>query len=113
MATFFMIMLFATAGFEHCVANMYYISAGLIAKTNPLYVELALQNYSLNTQQIADLNVKHFLINNLLPVTIGNIIGGILIGIVFYYLNRGSIEEAKEIDAKDNKVIFGYKKLFN
>lgn len=32
---------FVMCGFEHCVANMYYIPAGLMAKTVPAYVELA------------------------------------------------------------------------
>lgn len=43
MAIFFPIMMFVTAGFEHSIANMYYISAGLFAKENSQYVDAALQ----------------------------------------------------------------------
>lgn len=41
LASFFVVMPFVTGGFEHCVANMYYISAGLLAKTNPDFVNIA------------------------------------------------------------------------
>lgn len=86
LASFFVIMPFVTGGFEHCVANMYYISAGLIAKLNPAYVEAADNVYGLT--DLTALGIKGFLINNLVPVTIGNIIGGSLcIGLAMYYLN--------------------------
>lgn len=86
LASFFVIMPFVTGGFEHCVANMYYISAGLIAKLNPTYVETASSVYGLGDLSV--LGIKGFLINNLVPVTIGNIIGGSLcIGLPMFYLN--------------------------
>lgn len=86
LASFFVIMPFVTGGFEHCVANMYYISAGLLAKLNPAYVEAANSVYGLS--DISALGIKGFLINNLIPVTIGNIIGGSLcVGLPMFYLN--------------------------
>lgn len=94
LASFFVIMLFVTAGFEHCVANMYYITAGLVAKMNPAYVQAAMDEYGYGTEQLSALNIQNFLIGNLLPVTIGNIIGGMLIiGIPLLYLNREEAEE--------------------
>ena len=96
MAVFFTIMLFVTAGFEHCVANMYYITAGLLAKNNAAYVELAMQQYGYTEEQLATLNISNYLLGNLVPVTIGNILGGIcLIGLPLYFLNRDKTE-AKE-----------------
>ena len=86
LASFFIIMPFVTGGFEHCVANMYYISAGLLAKLNPAYVEAANSVYGL--ADLSALGIKGFLVNNLIPVTIGNIIGGSLcIGLPMFYLN--------------------------
>lgn len=41
--SFFVIMLFVVCGFEHCVANMYYITAGLLCKLNPAYAQLAME----------------------------------------------------------------------
>ena len=45
LVSFFVIMLFVTAGFEHCVANMYYITTGLFCKMNPDYVNKAMELY--------------------------------------------------------------------
>lgn len=88
LASFFTIMLFVTAGFEHCVANMYYIMAGIIAKGNSQYSELAMSAYGYTKEQMASLNFKGYFIDNLIPVTIGNIIGGILfVGVPLYILN--------------------------
>lgn len=87
-AVFFTIMLFVTAGYEHCVANMYYITAGLLAKNNPQYVEMAMNAYGYTFEQIEQLNVYNYVISNLVPVTIGNLIGGIVcVGAPLFYLN--------------------------
>ena len=63
---------FVLCGFEHCVANMYYISAGLTAKAVPAYAQLAAES----GLDLSALTVSNFLVKNLIPVTIGNIIGG-------------------------------------
>lgn len=78
LVSFFVIMAFVVSGYEHCVANMYYIIAGIMCKANPEYVSIAISQYSLSNADIANLNVGTFFINNLLPVTIGNILGGSL-----------------------------------
>lgn len=72
---FFIILLFVTSGYEHCVANMYYISAGLFAKLNPDYVAKCIEAYGMTQAQIDGLSIGGFVMN-LIPVTIGNIIGG-------------------------------------
>lgn len=88
MAIFFAIMLFITGGFEHCVANMYYITAGMIAAADPKYAELAMEAYGISQEYMNTLNVGNFLITNLVPVTLGNIIGGSLcLGAPLYYIN--------------------------
>lgn len=89
LVSFFVILLFVTAGFEHCVANMYYITAGIIAKFNPLYLSVVRDSYGLSVEQLDMLGIKNMIINNLIPVTMGNIIGGsCFIGLPFYYFNR-------------------------
>jgi formate/nitrite transporter len=88
LACFFVIMLFVTGGFEHCVANMYYITAGLLANANPEYTELAMETYGFSKEYLDTLNITNYLVTNLLPVTIGNIIGGTFcMGAPLYYLN--------------------------
>lgn len=97
-SSFFVIMLFVTAGFEHCVANMYYITAGLMAKANAGYVAVAMDQYGLSIEKLEMLNVKNMIINNLLPVTIGNIIGGaFFVAIPLYYLNLDKKREREEV----------------
>ena len=87
-ACFFPILVFVVSGFEHCVANMYYIPAGIFASMNPDYVAKAKELYGITGSQIAALNWGNFFTVNLLPVTIGNIIGGgFIIGGLFFYLH--------------------------
>lgn len=85
LAIFFPIWLFITSGFEHSIANMYYIPIGILAKSNSLWVEAA-ASMGVTSEQIASLNWSSFLTKNLIPVTIGNIIGGVLfVGMAYWY----------------------------
>jgi formate transporter len=69
-AILFPITAFVAAGFEHSIANMYFIPMGLFIKNfNPTFT--AASNLDLSS-----LTWSAFLVNNLLPVTVGNIIGG-------------------------------------
>ncbi len=81
---FFPIAAFVVCGFEHCVANMFYIPAGMLAATNTAYVQKAHELYGITAQQCSSLT--HFTgTESLLFVTIGNIIGGVLfVGVVLY-----------------------------
>lgn len=63
---------FIICGFEHCVANMYYIPAGLLTLTLP-NAGAAVAAAGLD---ISALTWGNFLVGNLLPVTIGNLLGG-------------------------------------
>jgi len=77
-AIWFCIGLFIISGFEHSVANMYFIPAGMIAAGNETYVSLL----GLDTDS---LTMYGFFIRNLLPVTIGNIIGGsFFVGLTYW-----------------------------
>lgn len=113
LAIFFMIMLFVTSGFEHCVANMYYITAGLLAMNNPEYAELAMNTYGYTVQQLNQLNVLNYVIINLVPVTIGNILGGVVFtGAPLYYLNKNKGGSSKEDKSKEEKKhVMAYTKI--
>ena len=77
---FFPIMVFVLSGFEHSVANMYYVSAGLFAAGNPTYLAAA-------TADTSVLTWGAMFLKNLLPVTIGNIIGGsVCVGLPYWYV---------------------------
>jgi formate/nitrite transporter len=84
-AIFFPIWLFVTSGFEHSIANMYYIPAGILAKSNQSWVQAAI-SLGVKPEDISGLNWGSFVINNLIPVTLGNIVGGTLfVGIIYWF----------------------------
>ena len=81
-AILFPITAFAMCGYEHCVANMYMITNGLLVKTSEAVVVAS----GLSMEQLATLNVKTFLVNNLIPVTLGNILGALLFVVGTFWL---------------------------
>jgi formate/nitrite transporter len=86
LAIFFPIWLFIASGFEHCVANMYYVPAGILAKTDGALFDAAVE-MGVSAEQIDGLTWGSFLSHNLLPVTIGNIIGGaVFVGFLYSFL---------------------------
>ncbi|MBN2258588.1 MAG: formate/nitrite transporter family protein [Anaerolineaceae bacterium] len=79
LAVIFPISAFVAAGFEHSVANMYFIPAGLFIK---LFDPLFSAGSGLD---LGKLTWGGFFIDNLLPVTIGNLIGGaVLVGMIYW-----------------------------
>ena len=97
-AIFFPILAFVVSGYEHCVANMYYIPAGIFAKANPAYAALAMETYGYTTLQLESLNWVTFAVKNLVPVTLGNIVGGmVFVGLPLYLIHAQKLraDEAK------------------
>jgi formate/nitrite transporter len=74
---------FVAAGFEHSVANMYFIPLALFVKTDSAF----LTTISKTAADYPHLTWGNFFVANLLPVTIGNIIGGaIMVGLVYWFV---------------------------
>lgn len=72
----FPIMAFVSSGFEHCVANMYFIPAGIMLGANVTWAQ--------------------FIQWNLIPVTLGNIVGGfIFIGAVYFYSFKSELSTSR------------------
>jgi formate transporter len=78
-AIIFPITAFVAVGFEHSIANMYFVPIGLFIQAfDPAFTAstgLALPNLTWGA----------FLVNNLIPVTIGNVIGGTLFVAAVYW----------------------------
>jgi len=76
---------FVAAGFEHSVANMYFIPIGLFIKSgapNSFWTAIGK-----TPADMADLTWHGLFFDNLLPVTLGNIIGGaVLVGAVYWFV---------------------------
>jgi len=73
---------FVAAGFEHSVANMFFIPMGLLVKSDSTFVAAQTDVPDLST-----LTWKNFLGANLLPVTIGNVFGGaVMVGAVYWFV---------------------------
>ena len=86
LAMIFPVGMFVASGFEHSIANMFMIPAGI-----------GIENFAgadfwsrtgLDPENYSRLTAANFFINNLIPVTIGNIIGGgLMIGVYNWYVN--------------------------
>lgn len=67
---FFPVAIFVMAGYEHCVANMYYFAAALLA-------------------DVSSVSLTDVLVQNMIPVTLGNIVGGgLIVGAGYWYAFR-------------------------
>ena len=101
LAIVFPITAFVAAGFEHSVANMYFIPMGLLIKDfAPADFWSAAGTTAAN---YAGLTWGAFFLKNLLPVTIGNIIGGAgFVGLAYWFIYlrpQKVVEIAKEAAA--------------
>jgi len=86
LALVFPIAGFVASGFEHCVANMYFIPMGIILKKKPEVVAAAEKMYG-KPLDLSLVSWKGFFINNEIPVILGNIVGGvILVGVVYWFI---------------------------
>jgi formate/nitrite transporter len=73
---------FVAAGFEHSVANMYFISFGLFVKSDSGFVAA-----TPDLPALSHLTWRSFLVENLVPVTIGNVLGGaLMVGAVYWFI---------------------------
>ena len=73
---------FVALGFEHSVANMYFIPVALLIKTDGSWMDT-----TTGVPDVDGLTWGSFLSDNLLPVTIGNIVGGaIMVGAVYWFV---------------------------
>ena len=99
LAILFPITAFVALGFEHSVANMYFIPAGLLLKNSP-EVLAAAQDMLGGVPDLSNLTMYGFLVDNLLPVTLGNIIGGtIFVGLAhwFLFLRPAAVEPIRKL----------------
>lgn len=81
LSLFFPVMVFVLCGYEHCIANMFFIPGGLFAAAR----------YGLSPD---GLTWGAFFLKNLLPVTLGNVVGGAGLAMVFWAIHLRKAEKA-------------------
>jgi formate transporter len=87
---------FVAAGFEHSVANMFFIPMGLFVKSDSTFL-------AQHDVAVSHLTWSRFLVANLVPVTIGNVLGGaLMVGAIYWFVYlRG--KEANDVDTGGNQ----------
>jgi len=104
LAIIFPISAFVAAGFEHSVANMYFIPIGLLIKDaagSDFWTGL-----SITAASFGDLTWGAFFVKNLLPVTIGNIIGGAgFVGLVYWFVYLRPLKKVKQETVPDVRAV--------
>ncbi|WP_427982735.1 formate transporter FocA [Agarivorans sp.] len=79
------VAMFVSAGFEHCVANMFQVPMAIGIKY--LAGDTFWQMSGMSITDFADLTIGNFIVNNLIPVTLGNIIGGgVFVGMGYWLI---------------------------
>ncbi len=96
LSVIFPITAFVAAGFEHSIANMYFIPIALFVKSGA--PSMFWETIGKTASDFADLTWTNFIFTNLLPVTIGNIFGGaVMVGLIYWfiYLRKGNVAKTK------------------
>ncbi|QRN86132.1 formate/nitrite transporter family protein [Clostridia bacterium] len=85
-AVIFPITAFVASGFEHCIANMFYIPFGIVLKNSPQIIT----KYSVLYPEVdlTNLHALGFVRFNLIASTLGNIVGGVcFVGALYWYVH--------------------------
>ncbi len=82
------VFIFVIMGLEHSIANMYHLNVAYLTKLTNTYT---------GTIDISNITISNIFKLNLIPVTLGNIIGGLLISLSIYYLEKSTNSNTKDI----------------
>ncbi|KYK36845.1 MAG: formate/nitrite transporter family protein [Theionarchaea archaeon] len=86
-AIYFPIMAFVASGFEHVIANMYFIPMGLFLRGTEVAAVVNMESLTWGSM----------VVRNFIPVTLGNVIGGaFFVGILYWVVYLRTAEEEKE-----------------
>ena len=97
LAICFIVGAFVASGYEHCVANMFIVSEALFAKAHYLLAvggDMEALSHLTHTSiaNLEALNITNFFVKNLLPVTLGNICGGLFcVGLIGFMSHKSDM----------------------
>ena len=98
LVSFWPVMIFVLCGFEHCVADMYFCLCGLFTA----------HEYGI---EAGSLTLSNIFTHNLLPVTLGNLVGGLIVGVGYWlaYLHKSPFShETAEEEMQDIEIAEEY-----
>ena len=98
-AIFFPIMTFVASGYEHSIANMFFLTNGIFAKHSAAIVAAS----GLSVQQLATLNIKSLFLSNLIPVTLGNMVGAIVFVVLLFW--TAYLRDDHKKDIQDDELL--------
>lgn len=87
------VAMFVASGFEHSIANMFLIPFAIVIRdfASPAFWQAA----GASESEFQALSVNNFIFDNLIPVTLGNIIGGgLLVGLTYWVIYLRSDDAA-------------------
>ncbi|MBV7316870.1 formate transporter FocA [Shewanella sp. NIFS-20-20] len=89
------VAMFVSSGFEHSIANLFMVPLGIaIAEFAPVSF---FQNLGIHAADYHDLTLVNFILNNLIPVTLGNIVGGgVIVGLGYWLIEQASAESKQQ-----------------
>lgn len=103
------VAMFVSSGFEHSIANLFMVPLGIVLQNTVSPEYLLSLGYSANT--FADLTVSHFVMHNLIPVTLGNIVGGgIMVGLGYWLIYDSAAQPSNDTNTatKSNQQLDTY-----
>ncbi|MBB1270645.1 formate transporter FocA [Shewanella sp. SR44-3] len=90
------VAMFVSSGFEHSIANLFMVPLGIAIHTfagNEYFSALGLM-----PQTFADLSISNFVLHNLIPVTLGNILGGaVFVGLGYFWIDKANTKIANQV----------------
>lgn len=98
-AIFFPIMTFVASGYEHSIANMFFLTNGIFAKHSAAIVAAS----GLSAKQLATLNIKSLFLSNLIPVTLGNMVGAIVFVVLLFW--TAYLRDDHKKDIQDDELL--------
>ena len=90
------VAMFVSCGFEHSIANLFMVPLGIVIQStaSPEFFSAL----SVSAAQFSDVTLSHFVLNNLIPVTLGNIVGGgVFIGLGYWWLEQAKTRTEVEM----------------
>ena len=91
------VAMFVSSGFEHSIANLFMVPLGIAIH---LFADQTFfTSAAIDAAQFSDLTLSHFVIKNLIPVTLGNIVGGgIFVGLGYWWIEQAKPQHPSNIE---------------